>query len=54
MDTEKLATLINYILVNEATHYQETIETYGLDSDEAKGHIYNLARDTLVGLGFTL
>lgn len=54
MNTEKLATLINYILVNEESHYEETIENYGLDSDEAKGHIYNLARDTLAGLGFTL
>lgn len=53
MNKEIMMQLINYILVNEETHYEETIDTYGVDSDEAKGHIYNLARSMVAELGTT-
>ena len=41
---ELLERVINYLQDAEETHYEETIDTYGVDSDEVNGHIYETCR----------
>ena len=48
---EMVAAVLQYIFDSEETHYEETVEEYGLDSEQATGHIYNLARTLWVELG---
>jgi hypothetical protein len=45
---ELLATILQYVLSTEETHYEETVETHGAESPVAEGHIYNLARTAWV------
>lgn len=42
---ELLARLLNYVLINEETDYEEVLQEFGPDSDQAKDHIYTLARN---------
>ena len=42
---EEVARLLNYVLVNEESSYEETIDEHGIDSDQANAHIYTLARN---------
>jgi len=41
---EALARVFYYVLLNEESSYEETIEEFGVDSHESYGHIYNIAR----------
>ena len=41
---DDLARLLNYVLLNEETSYEETIDEFGIDSEQADNHIYSLAR----------
>jgi hypothetical protein len=41
---EALAQVLNYVLLNEETDYEETIDEYGIESEQAENHIYSLAR----------
>jgi hypothetical protein len=41
---EALARVLNYVLLNEETDYEETIDEYGIESEQAENHIYSLAR----------
>jgi len=51
-ETKELAAMVlQYIFNSEETHYEETVEEYGLDSEQATGHIYNLARTLWAELG---
>jgi len=47
---KSLARALQYILESEETHYEETVEEYGPDSEQAMGHAYNLARTLWVEL----
>ena len=42
---ENLARVLNYVMANEEKHYEETIDEYGVESEQAENHIYSLARD---------
>lgn len=41
---EALARVLDYVLLNEETDYEETIDEYGIESEQAENHIYSLAR----------
>jgi hypothetical protein len=41
---EALARVLNYVLLNEESSYEETTEEYGIDSHQAYCHVYNIAR----------
>lgn len=42
---ENLARMLNYVMASEEKHYEETIDEYGVESEQAENHIYSLARD---------
>lgn len=42
---ELLARILNYVFEFETTNYEEVLQEHGPDSDQAKDHIYTLARN---------
>jgi len=42
---ENLARVLNYVMTNEEKHYEEILDEYGVESEQAENHIYSLARD---------
>ena len=48
---ELLERVINYLQGEEERHYEETIDLYGVGSDEANNHIYNICRNLWCEMG---
>jgi len=42
---DTLVQVLNYLQGEEERHYEETIDLYGVGSDEANSHIYNICRN---------
>ena len=42
---ENLARMLNYVMASEEKHYEEVVDEYGVESEQAENHIYSLARD---------
>jgi hypothetical protein len=45
---EKLARVLSYILSTEEEDFEDICREYGVESEEALNHVYNLARDLWV------
>ena len=42
---EQLARILSYVMANEESSFEETIDEFGIESLEAEDHIYSLARN---------
>jgi len=51
VDKQALEQVLNYLQQEKEKHYEETIENYGLESDEVQNHIYEVCRKLWCDIG---
>jgi hypothetical protein len=45
---DQLAKLLVFVMESEEGSFENTVDKYGVESDQAKDHMYSLARDIWV------